>query len=294
MRKDSGVDGFLVIDKPAGMTSHDVIGRLRRLLGTRRIGHAGTLDPMATGVLLVGVGRATRLLGYTGAESKEYRAIVRFGSRTTTLDAEGEATERASTDGVTRDTVEAALEGLRGEIEQIPPMVSAIKIGGERLHQKARRGEEVDRPPRRVTIFELELEGFEPGYEPEATMRVVCSPGTYIRTLADDLGVAVGSLAHLAWLRRTRNGPWRDSDAVQLEDVSVETIRPIEDAVAALPRIEVDAKSAQDLRHGKQPDAAGFEGPWAAVGPEGIVAICQDGADGARILVGIPPAPGES
>lgn len=292
------MDGFLVVDKPAGITSHDVVGRLRRVLGTRRIGHAGTLDPSATGLLLVGVGRSTRLLRFAEAERKIYRGSVRFGSATTTLDAEGEVTQRADCSGLTVGRVDAALPGFRGEIEQVPPMVSAIKIGGEPLHAKARRGEEIERPTRRITIFRLALVGFDPGPEPLAHLEIECSAGTYIRTLADDLGRAVGGVAHLASLRRTGIGAWREHDAIALEDIDASSLRPIEHTVASLPRVQVDDATELALRQGKTITTTGRAGAWAAIGPHGIVAVCEDRGGVGRVLVGIPAreddqAPGE-
>lgn len=289
--QDPGIDGFLVIDKAAGMTSHDVVAHLRKLLVTRRVGHAGTLDPAATGILLVGIGRATRLLGYSGAEEKEYVAVVRFGSRTTTLDAEGSVVERVAAGHLTREMVDAALEPFRGEIEQIPPMVSALKVDGERLHVKARRGEEVEREPRKVTISTLELQAFEAGEEPTATLRVECSPGTYIRTLADDLGVSLGVRAHLASLRRSRVGPWSEADAIALDDVDPNAMRPIEDTVAGLPQVQIDEAAALALRQGRVIAPAGIEGPWAAIAPEGIIAVCRDRGTAGKTIVGIPPPP---
>jgi tRNA pseudouridine55 synthase len=245
------MDGAFVIDKPAGMTSHDVVDRVRRSLATRRVGHGGTLDPDATGILLVGVGKATRFLSYAQAAPKRYRAVVRFGSSTTTQDAAGEVVGTAPTGHLAEDVIRNELKSFCGEIEQIPPMVSAVRIGGERLHAKARRGEDVERPPRTVTIYELELIQATVGDEVEATLDVLCSGGTFIRTLAHDLGVALGSAAHLSELRRTEAGGFTLEDAISLESVGAETLRPMTDVVKILPATEVDAHDAALVANGR-------------------------------------------
>jgi tRNA pseudouridine55 synthase len=198
-------DGLVVVDKPAGWTSHDVVGKLRRVYGQRKVGHAGTLDPDATGVLLVGLGRATRLLRFLQEQGKAYRGRVRFGVATTTLDAAGEIVEQRPMP-VSAEEVAAAMPRFVGDIEQIPPMVSAVQIGGRRLHELARKGEEVERAPRPVHVDTFVLEAFEPGPYPEATVLVECGSGTYVRTLAADLGTALGGCAHLGSLRRLRVG----------------------------------------------------------------------------------------
>ena len=199
------MDGLLVVDKPSGFTSHDVVAKLRKIYGQRRVGHAGTLDPDATGVLLVGLGRVTRLLRFLQVAGKEYRADVRFGVATSTLDAAGEVLDRQEMP-LGREQVEQAAKRFVGDIEQVPPMVSAIKVGGRRLHDLARRGEEVERAPRPVRIDRLEVEAFEPGPYPMATLFVACGSGTYVRTLAADIGERLGCGAHLAALRRTGIG----------------------------------------------------------------------------------------
>jgi tRNA pseudouridine55 synthase len=247
------VDGVVVIDKPAGMTSHDVVDRVRKVFGTRKVGHGGTLDPDATGVLVVGVGRATRLLAYAQAGLKQYLATARFGVTTSTQDASGEVLERRPAD-LSRDLVERALPSFRGEIDQIPPMVSAVRVGGERLYEKARRGEEVERTPRRVTVHSLDLVDFD-GRD-GATFDVACSSGTYVRTLIADLGDALGCGAHLERLRRTRAGGFTDADAVPLDAVGVDALRPLVDAVGDLPRLEVGATDAELVSHGQALDAA--------------------------------------
>jgi tRNA pseudouridine55 synthase len=247
------VDGVVVIDKPAGTTSHDVVDRVREVFGTRKVGHGGTLDPDATGVLVVGVGRATRLLAYAQAGPKQYLANARFGVTTSTQDASGEVLERRAAH-LSRELIEQALPSFRGEIDQTPPMVSAVRMGGERLYEKARRGEEVERPPRRVTIHSLDLVDFDA--PDRATFEVACSSGTYVRTLIADLGEALGCGAHLERLRRTRAGGFTDADAVPLDALEVDALRPLVDAVGDLPRLEVGATDAERVSHGQALDAA--------------------------------------
>ena len=246
------MDGVVVIDKPAGTTSHDVVDRVREVFGTRKVGHGGTLDPDATGVLVIGVGRATRLLAYAQAGSKQYLAKARFGVTTSTQDASGEVLERRPVH-LSRELIEQALPSFRGEIHQIPPMVSAVRMGGERLYEKARRGEDVERRPRRVTIHSLDLVEFEGAGE--ATFEVACSSGTYVRTLIADLGEALGCGAHLERLRRTRAGGFTDADAVPLDELKVDALRPLADAVGDLPRLEVGATDAERVSHGQALDA---------------------------------------
>jgi tRNA pseudouridine55 synthase len=247
------LDGVVVIDKPAGRTSHDVVDRVREVFGTHKVGHGGTLDPDATGVLVVGVGRATRLLAYAQAGSKRYLANARFGVTTSTQDASGEVLERSPAH-LSRELIEQALPSFRGEIDQIPPMVSAVRMGGERLYEKARRGEEVERRPRRVTIHSLQLVDFE-GPD-RATFDVACSSGTYVRTLIADLGEALGCGAHLERLRRTRAGGFTDADAVPLDALGADDLRPLVDAVGDLPRLEVGETDAERVSHGQALDAA--------------------------------------
>lgn len=244
------MDGVLVIDKPPGMTSHDVVDRVRKALRTKKVGHGGTLDPDATGVLLVGVGKATRFLSYAQAAPKSYRARVRFGTSTTTQDASGEvvATRRAD---FSESDLAAVVPRFTGDIEQVPPMVSAVKVDGERLYRKALRGEEVDRPARRVRIHSLELEDFVPGDEPEVDMVVRCSGGTYIRTLAHDIGETLGCGAHLRTLRRTEANGFSVDDAIGLEAISPEKLRPLTDAVRDIARIEVGSDEAADVSFGR-------------------------------------------
>lgn len=236
----TGPDGVLVIDKPAGMTSHDVVDDIRRRFNAKKVGHAGTLDPDATGLLVVGIGRATRFLSYSQGAPKRYTAVARFGSSTTTQDASGEVTERRPA-RLTESDVTSVLPEFTGRIEQVPPMVSAVKIAGERLYAKARRGEEVERSPRTVTIHRLEVMHFTPGVEPEATLDVTCSAGTFVRTLVHDLGGRLECGAHVRTLRRTEAGGFSTEDATALELIGPPALRPLSDVVRFLEHIELGA-----------------------------------------------------
>jgi tRNA pseudouridine55 synthase len=282
------VDGVLVCDKPAGLTSHDVVARVRRLAGQRRVGHGGTLDPPATGVLVLALGRATRLLPFLLTEPKRYLAEVAFGAATDTLDAAGTVTDTAAADRVDEPALRAALAGFLGPQEQVPPMVSAIKVGGERLYAKARRGEEVERAPRPIVIHELELLGFAGGERPLATLAVVCSGGTYVRSLAADLGRALGTLAHLASLRRTAVGRFAEADAHTLEELAEpgRMEAAVLDPAAAMASTATRALTpdeASALATGRTLDPTGRGDPVAAVGPDGrLVAVIQDSAGRAR------------
>ncbi|MGZ6511251.1 MAG: tRNA pseudouridine(55) synthase TruB [Actinomycetota bacterium] len=278
------MDGLLVIDKPAGMTSHDVVAVCRRALNERRIGHAGTLDPGATGVLVLGVGRATRLLRFVEDTEKEYRAEAVFGVTTTTLDSDGDVTATMDASGLDETAVRAAAAPFVGDIEQVPPMVSAIKIGGEALYRKARRGEMVERAPRAVRVSEIDVEMFSPGERARAVFRVRCSRGTYVRSLVADIGSAVGTGAHVATLRRLRVGPFGEAGAISLEEVSAGALRAMEEAVAGYPRRSVSADDARALVHGKPLRAYGSSGAYAVFGPEGLVAMAEDRGEEARSL----------
>lgn len=242
------IDGFVVVDKPAGWTSHDAVARCRKIFQQKRVGHAGTLDPDATGVLLVGLGRATRLLKFVGDLDKAYVGEVALGTTTTTLDAAGEVTATFDMSHVTVDDVRAAAARFVGEIDQIPPMVSAVQVGGQRLHALARQGVEVERAARRVTIHALDVAAAAPG---AFTIDVVCSTGTYIRTLADDLGRALGGGAHLRRLRRRAIGPFTADDAVPLEQLTPEAARPPTALLAHLPTITADETDADTVSHGR-------------------------------------------
>jgi len=282
------VDGVLVCDKPAGMTSHDVVARVRRLAGQRRVGHGGTLDPPATGVLVLALGRATRLLPFLPTEPKRYLAELAFGAETDTLDAAGEVTATADAAMVDQAGLRAALAGFLGPQEQVPPMVSAIKVAGERLYAKARRGEQVERAARPIVIHELELLDFTPGTEPRATVAVACSGGTYVRALAADLGRALGTLAHLAGLRRTAVGRFTEDGAHTLEDLAApgRLAAAVLDPAAAMASTATRALTPDEaaaLATGRTLEPTGHRDPVAAVGPDGrLVAVIQDSAGRAR------------
>lgn len=277
--------GFLAVDKPGGLTSHDVVDRIRRVTGVRKVGHAGTLDPMATGLLVVAVGPVTRLLRYAQGAPKEYVADVRFGIATDSLDADGTEVERSPMPLSAAD-VEAVLPRFRGEIQQVPPMVSAIKQGGVRLHVLARRGEEVPREPRTVTIHRLDLLGLRDGDHPVATLRVGCSTGTYVRVLGDDIARALGGRAHLSALRRTRIGALDVGDAVALDRLEADGVAPhLLDPAVALGHLEsttVDASGADDVVHGRPIPGGGADGPVAIVDDGGrLLAVYR--SDGSRL-----------
>jgi len=243
--------GLVVIDKPAGMTSHDVVARVRRTLGTRKVGHAGTLDPMATGVLVLGVERATRLLGHLMLTEKTYSAVVRLGATTTTDDAEGEVTATVSAAAVTEGDVRSALTAFEGQIQQVPSTVSAIKVGGKRAYALARAGEEVELEPRSVTIHALEAGGFRhEGDHLDLEIRVRCSSGTYIRAIARDLGAALGVGGHLTALRRHSVGPFTLEGAnTDLDHLFVMSLADA--ARASFPSYDLDAEQAQAVRYGR-------------------------------------------
>ncbi len=270
----SGPTGLLIIDKPAGWTSHDVVARLRRITGQPRIGHAGTLDPAATGVLPVALGRATRLLEYLSDASKAYRAVVCLGIATDTADATGSITRQCPWDHITEDAVRTVLGGFMGEIQQRPPAYSAIKHHGVPLHRLARAGRTVEVAPRAVRIDRLELVDFAP---PVFTVEVECSKGTYIRSLAADTGDALGCGAHLAALVRTRSGPFTLADAISVDDVAqaaeaghlVDLLMPPDALARELPAVAFDAAAAYRLltgRHALSPAAPAEPVPARAYG----------------------------
>mgnify|MGYP002622634371 CR=1 FL=1 len=292
--------GLIIVDKPAGWTSHDVVGKLRRLAGTRRVGHAGTLDPMATGVLVVGVEKATRLLGHLALTEKVYDGTIRLGVRTNTDDAEGEVVAAGSAAHVTPEDVAAGVAGLTGKIMQIPPQVSAIKVNGQRAYRRARAGEDVELSARPVTVHSFEVTGFHPGEDAATGARVVdvdvtvrCSSGTYIRALARDLGERLGVGGHLTYLRRTRVGPYDISAARTIEELSRSCeILPIADAVAAaFPRRDVTAEQARVVAHGGRLPAAGLgDGPIGVFGPGGtLLALVEERGGQARPLAVFVP-----
>lgn len=291
----SAPDGYLVVDKPAGLTSHDVVARARRLVGERRIGHAGTLDPDATGVLVLGVGRATRLLRYVGELDKTYVGEIVLGTETTTLDASGEVVATYDMASVTPDDVAAAAESFLGKIRQVPPMVSAVKVGGRRLHELARAGQEVERPDREVEVFAF---GIEPTDEAGVyRARVRCSSGTYVRTLAADLGRGLGGGAHLRALRREAIGPFVVEAAVALEAITPALVRPPAGLVGHLARSQVPARLIGAIQHGARIDAAalGVEGPgpFALFADDVLLAVYERRGEQlkASVVLAEPSAP---
>lgn len=271
------VDGLVVVDKPAGCTSHDVVAALRKAYGQRRVGHAGTLDPDATGVLLVGLGRLTRLLRFLQVEGKTYRADIRFGVATSTLDAAGEVLDRTPMP-ITLEQVEAAAGCFLGDIDQVPPMVSAVRVGGRRLHEIARAGEEIEREPRRVHVDRIDVEEFEPGPYPMARVVVECGSGTYVRSLAADLGTALGGCAHLETLRRISVGTFGLNEARPLAAIESDPAAAVLSPVVAmrdLERVDVDEERAGGVRHGMTFPTSVLgdlgEGPFAVVDPSGAL-----------------------
>jgi tRNA pseudouridine55 synthase len=261
------VNGLAVVDKEAGWTSHDVVARCRRIFGQRRVGHAGTLDPDATGVLLVGLGRATRLMRFLTALPKTYQAEVVFGTATSTLDASGEVTGTWDMDTVTLADVRAAAAALTGPIEQIPPMVSAVKVGGRRLHTLARQGIEVERAPRPVTVHRFDV---SPGLTPGVfRIDVECSSGTYVRVLAADLGTALGGGAHLQNLRRTRIGSFAVEDARLVDELTAAVVLTPAQALRDLDQVvvptDVEIQVARGLALDRVPLGVTGDGPWGLV-----------------------------
>jgi tRNA pseudouridine55 synthase len=261
-------DGLVVVDKPAGWTSHDVVARVRRLADTRKVGHAGTLDPMATGVLVVGIGRATRLLGHLQLADKEYDATIRLGESTVTDDADGDVVSAADASNLTVDQIRAAMSPLRGVVHQVPSAVSAIKIDGRRSYARVRAGEEVELQARPVTISVFEARDMRhAGTVVDVDVHVACSTGTYVRALARDLGAALGVGGHLTTLRRTRVGGFTLVDAKTLEQLESEfaLVTLANAARTAFPTLDLDEATAQAVRHGRKLDGFDLEhdGPVA-------------------------------
>ena len=269
------LSGLAVVDKAAGWTSHDVVAKARGILGQRKIGHSGTLDPDATGVLLLGFGRVTRLLRYLTDLPKSYTGEVVLGTETDSLDASGAVTATHEVRPVTLEEAQAAAAGFVGDLQQVPPMVSAVKIGGRRLHELARAGEEVERSPRPVTVHRFDVVGLaEPTAEghPVLEVEVDCSSGTYVRVLAADLGRALGSGAHLRALRRTAIGSFGIDEAKPLE--ALELLPPAA-ALRDYPSVVVDDETAVLVGHGRVLErtalGADGDGPWAVVDPQGVL-----------------------
>ena len=283
-REETGPSGVLVVDKPQGLTSHDVVNVVRRLIRTRRVGHAGTLDPMATGVHVLLVGAATRLSRFAMDADKRYRGVVRMGETTTTYDAEGETVAGAPVD-VDRATIEAVLPSFTGEILQTPPMYAAIKVEGRKLYELAREGKEVRREPRSVTIHSLQILAWDP---PDLTLDVVCSSGTYIRSLAHDIGATLGCGAHLHALTRLRSGPFtvdsayslRELETLQLAGALPRALLPPQAALASMPAVVLSGEQVQAVRYGQTIDVA-LEGQ-----PEPVQARDTDG-ELVAVLIGV-------
>lgn len=285
MSRPEPMPGLVVVDKPSGMTSHDVVSRGRRLLGTRKVGHAGTLDPMATGVLVLGVGRATRLLGHLTLTDKAYDATIRLGASTTTDDAEGEVTATADTSGLDPADVERALERFVGDIEQVPTSVSAVKVEGKRAYQRVREGEEVRLDARPVTVHELTLHEQRPGERFELDVSLRCSSGTYVRAIARDLGAALGVGGHLTALRRTAVGPFGLDRARTLDDLAEDpVVVPLAEAAReGFAAVDLDDAQARDVGFGRPLDLR-LEGLSALFAPDGtfLALYRPDPAGGAR------------
>ncbi len=289
--------GLVIVDKPGGFTSHDVVARLRRILRTRKIGHAGTLDPMATGVLVCGVERGTKLLGHLALDTKAYTATIRLGAATTTDDAEGEIVSTTAAEGLDEQAIRAGMATLTGAIEQVPSSVSAIKIDGKRAYARVRAGEDVVLPARPVTVSAFDLHAVRRGDGVvDLDVEVACSSGTYVRALARDLGAGLGVGGHLTALRRTRVGPFTLAHARTLADLEAAPglSLPLDEAVGvAFPRRDVDEALATDLSHGKSLPAAGLAGTYGVFSPEGrVIGLVGERDGAARPLVVLAPAGG--
>ena len=279
------VEGLLLVDKPQGVTSHDVVDVVRRGLATKKVGHAGTLDPMATGLLLIGVGRATRLLRFIGALPKTYEGTLRLGVETTTLDADGDVVREAAVDATAAE-VGNAMHALVGESLQRPPAYSAVKVGGRKLYEAAREGERLEAEPRPIRVDAFDLLSYD---APDATFRVACSGGTYVRVLAAEVGAALSCGAHLSALRRTAIGPYAVDDAAPPEDAGEPL--PLEAAVSHLARLDLDADEAEAASHGRPLGPAGLTGPYGVFGPDGrLIGVYEDDGARARPQVILAPA----
>lgn len=293
----SAWSGLLAVDKPAGVTSHDVVERVRRRLKAPGAGHLGTLDPGASGLLLLALGAATRCVAVWQGGEKTYEGVVRFGVTTSTQDLQGETLAERSTTGLDEAAVRAATHAFLGTFDQIPPMVSALKVGGQRLYRLARRGETVERAPRRVTVAAWEWLGFA---LPEATFRVRVSGGTYVRTLAHDLGEALGCGAALKTLRRLRSEPFGIERAVTLADLdrlpAAEALArgvPLDEALAVLPAVTLDAEAVDRIGHGAQPVVSLSSAPGTTLGAGPRSVVLRDTAGRALGLGELVAAPGE-
>ncbi|MFJ9817989.1 tRNA pseudouridine(55) synthase TruB [Streptomyces sp. NPDC101151] len=295
-QKHTTPDGLVIVDKPSGFTSHDVVAKMRGIARTRRVGHAGTLDPMATGVLVLGVERATKLLGHLALTEKEYLGTIRLGQNSVTDDAEGDITSSTDASKVTRDAIDAGIAKLTGRIMQVPSKVSAIKIDGVRSYKRAREGEDFEIPARPVTVSSFAVYDVRDAVAEDGTavldlvVSVVCSSGTYIRALARDLGADLGVGGHLTALRRTRVGPYKIDSARTLDQLQAElTVLPVaEAAAAAFPRWDVDARRARLLLNGVRldmPEEYAGTGPVAVFDPEGrFLALVEEHKGKAKSL----------
>jgi tRNA pseudouridine55 synthase len=279
-------DGVVLVDKPPGVTSHDVVDAVRRRLGTRKVGHAGTLDPMATGLLILGVGRATRLLRYLGDLEKTYEGSARLGAETDTLDADGEVVRTAAVTAG-RAEVQAAASALVGESMQRPPAYSAVKVGGRKLYEAARAGHAIEAAARPVVVRAFEVTSFA---APSFDFRAVVSSGTYVRVLVADVGASLGCGAHLTRLVRTAIGPFGLRDAVAPD--AVDRALPVERAVAHLPGIDVSAEEARVAANGSILGPAGIDGPYGVFAPGGrLIGVYRDDGGKARPEMILPPVP---
>lgn len=287
--------GLVVVDKPAGITSHDVVARCRRFFGTRKVGHAGTLDPMATGVLVVGIERATKILGLLTTSAKSYAATIRLGQTTSTEDADGDVLQTVSAAHVTDSQIAEAISGLRGDIPQVPSTVSAIKVAGKRSYQLAREGRAVDLPARPVRVDRFEATGIRrAGDLIDLDVEVDCSAGTYIRALARDLGDELGVGGHLTALRRTRAGSFGLDQARTLEELEDNprlSYSLDEACLQTFPRRALSADEALDASHGRPLTPAGIDGVYAAAAPDGrVIALLEDSGKRTKSVVVIRPA----
>ena len=280
--------GLLIIDKPAGLTSHQVVGRVRRVLGTRKVGHAGTLDPMATGVLIVGINRATRLLGHLALHDKAYSATIRLGIQTTTDDAEGEPVTIGDAGGLDPETIEDAMAGLRGAIHQVPSSVSAIKIAGQRAHALVRAGERVSLAARPVKVARFEATGLHRmGAMVDLDVAVICSSGTYVQALARDLGGALGVGGHLTRLRRTRIGRYDLAGAIALDRLAGDTplLSMARAAELSFPVLRVGPEDARSIGFGRPLDLRVPADPTGMIGPDGtLLALYRPAGEQARAV----------
>jgi tRNA pseudouridine55 synthase len=300
-RPDADVPpGLLLVDKAGGMTSHDVVARARRVLSVRKVGHAGTLDPMATGLLVLGVGTATRLLGYVGGHDKTYEATIRLGQTTVTDDREGEVLATASAAHLDDDAVRTALAAQTGPLQQVPSSVSAVKVEGRRSYDRVRAGEAVELAPRSVTVHALEVHRISRPTPDlvDVDVTVSCTAGTYIRAIARDAGAALGVGGHLTALRRTVSGPFSVDRAAPVEEAGaalaggggVGVLGLTEAATTVFPKRAVTEEEARALTYGQRIPATGAPGLHAAVDPDGrLFALVEDAGATAKVMVGFPP-----